>query len=88
MGTDTLEVNLIHQVAALRSAVLYAIFLELHKSCDALDGSRCLGILEEYGVGPRALRLLRKLIACHMATGKRRWYIVGCYLVMGDGTTI
>ena len=23
-----------------------------------------------------------------MATGKRRWYIVGCYLVPGDGTTI
>ena len=35
------------------------IFLDLHKAYDALDGSRCLKILEGYGVGPRARRLLR-----------------------------
>ena len=35
------------------------IFLELHKAYDALDRSRCLEILEGYGVGPRARRLLQ-----------------------------
>ena len=35
------------------------IFMDLHKVYDALDRSRCLGILEGYGMGPRALRLLR-----------------------------
>ena len=34
------------------------IFLGLIKGCDALDRSRCLGILEGYGVSPGARRLL------------------------------
>ena len=35
------------------------IFLDLTKSYDALDRSRCLEILEGYGVGPNARRLLK-----------------------------
>ena len=35
------------------------IFLNLHKAYDALDKSRCLEILEVYGVAPRACRLLQ-----------------------------
>ena len=35
------------------------IFLDLHKAYDALDRSRCLEILEGYGVVPRSCRLLR-----------------------------
>ena len=57
-GTSTLEIKLLQQVVALREEVLHAIFLGLHKSYDALDRSRCLGILEGYGMGPRSLRLL------------------------------
>ena len=34
------------------------IFLDLHKAYDALDRSRCLEILEGYGVGPKARTLL------------------------------
>ena len=55
MGTATLEVKLLHQIVNLREAVIHAIFLNLHMAYDALDRSRCLGILEVYGVGPRAL---------------------------------
>ena len=32
MGTATLEVKLLHQVADMREAVLHTIFLDLHKS--------------------------------------------------------
>ena len=47
----TLEAKLLWQLAALREDVLYVIFLDLHKAYDALDRSRCLGILEVYSVG-------------------------------------
>ena len=51
-GTATLEAKLLQQLAALRQEVLYVIFLDLHNVYDALDRSRCLDILEGYGVGP------------------------------------
>ena len=35
------------------------IFLDLTKAYDALDRSRCLEILEGYGVGPNARKLLK-----------------------------
>ena len=38
--------------------MIHAIFLDLQKVYNALDRSRCLDILEVYGVGPRDLRLL------------------------------
>ena len=59
-GTATLEVKLLQQVAALREAVHNVIFLDLQKSYNALDRSRCLGILEGCGVGPRSLCLLQQ----------------------------
>ena len=58
MGTGTLEVKLLQQVTAMREEVLHTILLDLHKDYDALDRSRCLKILEGYGVGHRALLLL------------------------------
>ena len=58
-GTATLEAKLLQQLAALREEVLYVIFLDLHKVYDALDRSMCLDILEGYGVGPQARKLLR-----------------------------
>ena len=36
----------------------YVIFLDLTKAYDALDRSRCLEILEGYGVVPNSRRLL------------------------------
>ena len=48
-GTATLEAKLIQQLAAMREEVLYVIFMDLTKAYDALDRSRCLGILEGYG---------------------------------------
>ena len=57
-GTATLEAKLLQQLAAMREEVLYVIFLDLHKAYDALDRSRCLEILEGYGVVPRARIIL------------------------------
>ena len=57
-GTATLKVRLLHQVMMMREAVLHTIFLYLHKAYTALDRSRCLDILEGYGMRPRYIRLL------------------------------
>ena len=58
-GTASLEAKLLQQLATLKEEVLYVIFLDLHKEYDALGRSRCLEILECYGVGPRSRRLLQ-----------------------------
>ena len=58
-GTATLKAKLLQQLAYMREEVLYMIFLDLTKVYDALETSRSLEILEGYGVGPRARRLLR-----------------------------
>ena len=57
-GTATLEAKLLQHLAAMREEVLYVISLDLTKAYEALDRSRILEILEGYGVGPRARRLL------------------------------
>ena len=57
-GTATLEAKLLQQLASMRNEVLYVIFLDLTKACDALDRSRSLEILKGYRVGDRVRRLL------------------------------
>ena len=51
IGTATLKAKLLQQNAAFREEFLYVISLDLHKAYDALYRSRCLDILEGYGVG-------------------------------------
>ena len=58
-GTSTLEAKLLQQLAAMREEVLYVIFMDLTNAYAALERYRILEILEWYGVGPRARRLLR-----------------------------
>ena len=59
-GTATLKALLLQQLAAMREEVLYVIFLNLTKAYDALDRSRSLEILKEYGVGGRVRKMLRE----------------------------
>ena len=59
IGTATLEAKLLQKLAARREEVLYVIFLDLTKAYNALDSSRCLEILEGYGVGPNASSMLK-----------------------------
>ena len=58
MGTATLEEKLLQQLTATREAVLFEVFLELHKSYDDLKCYTCLDIIAGYGVGPRTIQLL------------------------------
>jgi len=58
-GTAIIEAKLLQQLAAIQQVPLFEIFLDLRKAYDTLDRDRTLQILEAYGVGPRALGLLR-----------------------------
>ena len=65
------------------------IFLDLHKAYNALDRSRCLEILEGYGVGPRARRLLQKYWRRLTMVARARGYCgtsfqVVCGVTQGD----
>ena len=59
---------------AMREAVVYEIFLDLHKAYDALDWDRCREILVAYGVGPRALQILRMYWGHIAMVAKSRGY--------------
>ena len=54
-GTSTSEAKLIQQLISMSKAVLFEVLLDLQEAYNALDWYRCLEILAEYGVGPRAL---------------------------------
>ena len=54
-----MEAKLLQQLAFREQVPLYGIFLDLRKAFDAMDRGRCLAILEDAGVGPCALRLIR-----------------------------
>ena len=51
---------MIQQTMTTREEVLYKIFLDMHKTYDALDRGRYLDILTEYKVSPQDIRLLRR----------------------------
>ena len=58
-GTTALKAKLLQQLTAMREAVLFEVFLDLRKACDALDWKRALEFIIAYGVGPRTVQLLR-----------------------------
>ena len=58
-GTAILEVKLAQELACIEQAPLYMVFLDLRKAYDTVDRSRALEVFEQYGMGPRMLRLLR-----------------------------
>ena len=46
------------ELAAREQVLLYGILLNLRKAVYAMDRGRCLQILEDAEVGPKALRLI------------------------------
>jgi hypothetical protein len=60
MGTVTLEVKLVQQLAFLGQKPWHQIFLDLHKAYDAMDWEKTLEILVDYDVGHKALRIIQR----------------------------
>ena len=58
-GTATIEAKLVQQLAYVEQDPLFAVFIDLRKAFDAMDRGRILEILENYGVGPNILRLIK-----------------------------
>ena len=88
-GTATLEPKLLQQLAAMREEVLYVIFLDLTKAYDALDRSRSLEILKEYGVGGRVQKLLmeyweRMTMVARAGSYYRKGFKGGMGVTQGD----
>ena len=73
-GTATLEAKLLQHLEALREEVLYMTFLDLHKEYDALDRTRCLEILEGYGVVPKTRNLLHTYWCCFTMVARAGGY--------------
>jgi hypothetical protein len=57
-GTATIEVKLAQQLTFLDQKPWHQIFLDLHKAYDAMDREKALEILADYGIGPKALRVI------------------------------
>jgi len=57
-GTGIIEAKLVQQLAYIEQCPLYGLFLDLRKAYDAMDRGGCLRVLEDYGVGPKARRLI------------------------------
>ena len=58
-GTGIVEVKLLQQLAFKEQVPMCGIFLNLGKAYDTMDRGWCLEILEDTGVGPCALRLIK-----------------------------
>ena len=58
-GTEIIEAKLAQQLAYIKQAPFYEIFLDLRKAFNAMDMNRCLLILKCYGVEPNIPRLVK-----------------------------
>ena len=58
--TGVVEAKLVQQFAYREQAPLFCVVLDLKKAYDAMDRGRCLEILEDCRVGPRARRLIQQ----------------------------
>ena len=60
IGTAILEDKLFTTLAMHKKETVYQVFLDLKKAYDSISRARLLKIMQEYGVGPRAMTLLER----------------------------
>jgi hypothetical protein len=58
-GTAVIEAKLTQQLAHLKQAPFYGVFLDLKNAVDSMDHECCLLILGGYGVGPKMIWLIQ-----------------------------
>ncbi len=52
IGTVVIDSKLTQQLARIKQAPFYGVFINLKKAFDAMDWEQCLVILERQGIGP------------------------------------
>ena len=75
-GTAAFGAKLLQQLASMRKAVLYEVFLDLQKAYDSLCQGSFLEIISVHRVRPRDIRLLRTYwVRINMVARARGYYV-------------
>ena len=74
MGKSTLEVKLVHHMAAIFHEHFFQVFLDMKKAYDSLDWSYRIDILRGYGLSANLQRLLRRYCYGKMLVPRSRRY--------------
>ena len=73
-GTAIIEAKLFQELTSIHQVPAFEIFIDLRKAYDTVDRARLLGILEGYGVGPKARGLLHSYWTGQKVVAKQGGY--------------
>jgi len=73
-GTACLEAKLEAQLAFRSGHPIYHVYIDFSKAYDSLDRERMLTLLQDYGVGPKMMHLLRNFWARHTVIPRQQQF--------------